>query len=195
MLDSAVVWANIKSDSPAARGAYGIYRASDGLALSVAVIENKFWFALCDALEWGDWRTREDLGSYNGRATNAAEISARLTEALATRPRADWLSLFAAADVPAGPVNTATDVHNDPQVRERRLFVGEAGRLRPPLPERIGAPEVRSAPGRGEHSPRLLEEVGINAGECAALMSAGTVYSADPFPRTEDEIESDEVVA
>ncbi len=61
-------------------------------------------------------------------ATNAeqqarrAEIVTEVQALMKTRPRAEWLKLFAEARVPAGPINRLDEVSVDPLLIERGLF-------------------------------------------------------------------------
>ncbi len=50
------------------------------------------------------------------RVKNYDALYAELTAAFQTRPRADWLRLLEAKDVPSGPINTIDEVFADPQV-------------------------------------------------------------------------------
>jgi crotonobetainyl-CoA:carnitine CoA-transferase CaiB-like acyl-CoA transferase len=139
MLDSAVAWANVKipPEADAAEPAYAVLPAADGRRLSVGVIEDKFWRALCEGLGWDDWARDATLASYEGRRSRAAEVHDRLERTIATRPRAEWLALLEAVDVPVAPVHERDEAADDPQIRERDLL-GD-GRIRAPLPTAVTA--------------------------------------------------------
>jgi CoA:oxalate CoA-transferase len=169
MLDAAVVWANLKrppSDDSGGEPAYGVFAAADGRTLSVGVLEDKFWRALCDVLGWSQWAADPELADHAGRRHRAPEIAARLAAALAERPRDEWLSALAAADVPAAPVNAPAEVVLDPQVVERSLYSGEPPRLRTPLPLEIAGAGGGEPPARNGDAHRLMAELGV-AGEAA----------------------------
>jgi crotonobetainyl-CoA:carnitine CoA-transferase CaiB-like acyl-CoA transferase len=139
MLDSAVAWANVKvpPETDAAEPAYAVLPASDGRRLSIGVIEDKFWRALCEGLGWDEWGRDATLATYEGRRARAAEVHERLAATIATRPRAEWLEVLEAVDVPVAPVHDRDEAPQDPQVRERDLL-GD-GRIRAPLPAAVMA--------------------------------------------------------
>lgn len=137
MLDSAVAWANVKvpPEADADEPAYAVVAAADGLRLSIGVIEDKFWRALCAGLGWADWLDEPALATYQGRRAHAPEVHERLERTIATRPRAHWLAALEAADVPVAPVHERHEVAGDPQVAERELLID--GRIRAPLPDAV----------------------------------------------------------
>jgi crotonobetainyl-CoA:carnitine CoA-transferase CaiB-like acyl-CoA transferase len=161
MIDSAVVWSNLKWEPSSAPGepAYGVFRTGDGRLLSLAVIEDKFWLALCDVLAWADWRDDPAFRTHAARKEQSQRIVERLVDALAERTREQWLEAFARADVPAAPVHDGDEVASDPQVVARRLFVNGPERIRPPLPEALLDAPRRGAPGLGEHHRSIVAEL------------------------------------
>lgn len=158
LLDAAFVWSNIKDGTAAGEPAYAVVRASDGLRLTVGVIEDKFWQALCLALGWNDWLSDAELASYEQRKLRAAEVLTRLREEIARKPRAFWLERFAVADVPAAPVHSRADAAADPQVIGRQLVTD--GMLRAPLPKGFGRVVTGGPPSLDSARAELLAELG-----------------------------------
>jgi crotonobetainyl-CoA:carnitine CoA-transferase CaiB-like acyl-CoA transferase len=133
MFDTALAWSAMKvPPQSGCEPAYTVVRASDGRALSIAAMEDKFWRGLCVALGWDDWRSAGVLETYAARRQRAAEIDGRLRATLATRPAAEWLDLFRRHDVPAAPVLDQHEVAAEPQAVARGLF--DDGRPLTPLP-------------------------------------------------------------
>jgi crotonobetainyl-CoA:carnitine CoA-transferase CaiB-like acyl-CoA transferase len=163
MLDSAVAWSNVKRAPADAGGepAYGVFRASDGRLLSLAVLEDKFWRALCDVLGWADWAADPELAEHAGRRRRAEQIVARLAAAVASRPRDDWIEAFRAADVPAAPVSEGDEVAAHPQVVERALCAPDLSALRAPLPPQLAVTPEGEAPARDQDAARLRAELGL----------------------------------
>lgn len=164
MLDSAVFWSNVKRAQPEdVEPAYAILRAADGRYLTIAVIEDKFWRALCEALGWQDWLEDFGLAAQDGRRTRAGEILTRLARTIAERPRAAWLEEFARADVPAAPVHMGDEARHDPQVIERGLFAASSKPVRPPLPrELLTVAEIpMEPPTLGGARQHILSELGL----------------------------------
>lgn len=147
MLDTALAWTTAKAPPEGgAEPAYGVFRAADGLRLSVAVLEDKFWCGLCRCLGWEDWLEAGDLATHAGRRRRAEEIAARLRRAIAASPRAELLERLRAADVPAAPVHAPDEAGRDPQVRAREAVAA-------------GVAELAPAPRLGQHGDELLADL------------------------------------
>jgi CoA:oxalate CoA-transferase len=163
MLDSAVFWGDIKAPlrDNGSEGAYGVVAAADGRPLSFAVMEDKFWRSLCEALDWADWRDDLAFATYGARRLRAADIRARLSDTIATRPRQEWLERLWAADVPVAPVHDRAQAIEDPQIMARALFADNGiGGQDPvvPLPAALRAPLGR-APELGADGERIIAEL------------------------------------
>lgn len=163
MLDSAVFWGSVKAPlrDGGSEPAYAVVATADGLLLSFAVLEDKFWRALCDALGWEDWRDDPTLATHHARRQRGPEVRARLAAVIATRPRAEWLQLLWDADVPVAPVHERELAPEDPQVAARGLFApGADGSPAPvvPLPPSLRRP-LGPAPILGNDNERVLAEL------------------------------------
>ncbi|HVH36044.1 MAG TPA: CoA transferase, partial [Tahibacter sp.] len=122
-------------------------------------------------------------------ATNAARVAARdaLSTAIAQRlagfPTHDWLQRFAAAGVPAGPVNDLAAVFAHPQIAARDLLVEQEHARWGGIPQivnplrRDAQPRLaeRPPPALGQHSAEVLAELGLDAAQSAALFARGVV--------------------
>jgi crotonobetainyl-CoA:carnitine CoA-transferase CaiB-like acyl-CoA transferase len=169
MLDTAVFWAGVKAPPPrGSEPAYLVAAAADGLSVSIAVIEDKFWRNLCACLGWSDWREDPALATHELRRAHGEEIRTRLRAAIATLPRERWLAALWAADVPAAPVHTRVEVAGDPQVLARGLMPvasngADAGALPPipaaPLPAALRSGGLAAAPRLGQDTENLLAEL------------------------------------
>ena len=113
------------------------------------------------------------------------EIFARTRERLKLKTTAEWLALFRAADVWAGPVYGYADLVEDPQIKHNGTFVEydhpTEGHVKTPgfpikfskTPSRV----ERGAPLTGEHSRDVLREAGYDAAEIERLLASGAVGS------------------
>lgn len=111
------------------------------------------------------------------------EIFARVRERLPAKTTADWLDIFAQADIWAGPVYGYGEVMDDPQVRHNESFVTyehpTEGEVKTPgFPIRFSKTpsEVRiPAPVVGQHSRDVLHDMGLDADEIDRLIAEGVV--------------------
>ncbi|WP_444999268.1 CaiB/BaiF CoA transferase family protein [Halomonas mongoliensis] len=121
-------------------------------------------------------------------ATNAARVGNRevlvplIQAILMTRGRDEWLAELEARGIPAGPINTLTEVFDDPQVlhrgMRRTLRRGELEVPQVASPLRFDGESATSAvapPRLGQDSDAILAEVGLSPDDIARLRKAGVV--------------------
>jgi crotonobetainyl-CoA:carnitine CoA-transferase CaiB-like acyl-CoA transferase len=110
-------------------------------------------------------------------------IFARTAERLKARTTEEWLDLFRANDIWAGPVYGYADVVADPQIAHNGTFVEydhpSEGRVKTPgFPIRFSkTPSTveRGAPQIGEHTREVLIEAGFDGSAIEELIEAGVV--------------------
>lgn len=160
-----------------------VFRTRDGHIISMVVGNPIFerWARLMGEDHWlSDARFADD----QARGDHGELISARMAEWCAQRTTAQAVAELEAARVPAGPVYTPRDALEDEHAQARGLFkpVDYPGLPRPaPLadtPVRLSRTPggIRSRPPTlGEHTDRILAELGFSAEEIAALRKARAV--------------------
>ncbi|MFN3389675.1 MAG: CaiB/BaiF CoA transferase family protein [Allosphingosinicella sp.] len=111
---------------------YQTFATRDGWII-VAVGNDGQFRKLCELLGLGALAGDERFGSNRARVAHRDALSDALSPAFALRSRDDLLATFAAAGVPAGPINNLAEVFADPQVAARGLRI-----------ERGGVPQVAS---------------------------------------------------
>ncbi|MEM7404844.1 MAG: CoA transferase [Pseudomonadota bacterium] len=157
-----------------------LYRSADGWIFLMCNKE-KFWPALCDAIERPGWAEDDRFRTFKDRLAHRDLLTGLLDEALSTRPTAEWLTVFAGS-VPAAPILDVAGALDNPFVHERDRIQtmahpsGEAIRmLRPPIGTDGVAPPDAPGPALGEHTDHYLEEAGINAAERDRLRADGVI--------------------
>jgi crotonobetainyl-CoA:carnitine CoA-transferase CaiB-like acyl-CoA transferase len=156
------------------------FRTADGWVV-VACAKQKFWVALCGALEHPELADDERFADFAGRDRNRDDLLGILDAAFTERPTEDWLEVLGAAGVPCGPVNTVAEALEDEQATARGTVVevehprlGTVREVASPL--RVGDERRPAGPGpaRGEHTDAvMLELCGYSAERQAALRAEG----------------------
>jgi alpha-methylacyl-CoA racemase len=107
---------------------YGVYGCADGMWLTVAAIEPRFWANLCTALgleQWIEHQTDDAVQS---------DVRADLIKVFRTRARDEWIAELGPADTCVAPVLSVPEVLADEQYAARGAFVDaedpEHGRFR-----------------------------------------------------------------
>lgn len=117
------------------------------------------------------------------RHAHRAEIVGVIAQQIKTRPRDEWLALFAQAKIPAGPINRVDEIAADAQLMARGFIyqMPHHGHQIPQVGLGIafdGAPTApRSSPPQlGAHTRSVLGEwAGLAAAQIDALASKGVV--------------------
>jgi len=176
--------------------AYRLYRAADAAWLALAVPDQAAWDRLRGLPGLGDL-TPVVPSLITDRAASRTD-EAIVEAALGRRPAADWVAGLRAAGIPAEPVTEASRAQfaagllDDPVYRQLGQVVsyqwGERGRvdqLRVPL--RLGPePAPRAAPGLpglGEHTTEVLQDLGFDTAQRAALAESGTIRPVELLAR------------
>ena len=161
---------------------YQAIRCADGYITLGAANERLFrkLSAVLGHSEWGDDPAFADNAS---RVKNRERLAARIESITVTQPRAHWLSLLEANDIPCGPINDYAQVFADPQVLAREMVVetdhptlGHLRTLGSPIKMSSTPPDVsRRAPQLGEHTSEVLVEAGFSAEAIVALWAANAI--------------------
>ncbi len=158
---------------------YTTYETQDGKLLSVGSSEPWLWRNLCEALG------RPDLSSWSrgpehltrGPTAEEARVREELQAVFRQRGRDDWLAYLADKNVCVGPVNSLSEVFDDPQVQHRDMLVqyedgeGNSGRQvgmgikLSDTPGRFRYP----APRPGQHTDEILSALGYLEGDLKSL--------------------------
>jgi crotonobetainyl-CoA:carnitine CoA-transferase CaiB-like acyl-CoA transferase len=143
------------------------FTAGDGLPFVVHLSSpEKFWRGLLAVTDREALATDERFRTREMRVRNYDALCAELIAAFQTRPRAEWLALLEAEDVPSGPINTIDEVFADPQVVALGMRTNLPHRTRGTVavvgnPVRLSATPPRvetAAPDLGAHNDAFLRD-------------------------------------
>lgn len=139
--------------------AYRTYRCGDGLELSVGCLEPKFWIRFTQLVG------RPELAA-QGLDTSAdgQQVAAAMEAHLAAHPRAHWLALVAAHDLPIWPVHDVDAAAREPALAPLTEATPTPSGTLPgvgPFFPSVGRTPARPAPALGEHTAAVLAEFGV----------------------------------
>jgi crotonobetainyl-CoA:carnitine CoA-transferase CaiB-like acyl-CoA transferase len=158
------------------------FTCADGLSFAVHLSSPpKFWEGLCRVAGREDLIGDPRFADRDARVEQYDFIQQTLTPIFKTRPRAEWLRLLEAADVPHTPIYTLDQVLQDPQVQHLGMVQtaehpseGTVRMVNYPVHLSETRLENPSAPPTlGEHTDAVLAELGFDAHEAARLRSEG----------------------
>jgi len=146
--------------------------------------EEKHWTPLCKALGCPELVEDPRFNSDERRLVNAETLVSIFDRIFATRPRTDWLDVFAKHDLFASAVNTLSELAHDPQIVENGYLIDfdhpTLGQIKiPGYPghfSKAWAGTTRAAPELGEHTDEVLGGLcGYSEEEIRALREKGIV--------------------
>ncbi len=150
------------------------FRCRDGLWLHISG-SDQHWAALCTTLGMPH---DPALATNAARVAHRAKIMQAMTSAIADRDRAPLAEALRAADIPAGEVNSVSDILSDPHTQDRQMVgqfehptAGIFPALRTPLREVGGQPPaIGTPPLLGADTETVLAgRLGLDAAQIAAL--------------------------
>jgi formyl-CoA transferase len=155
---------------------YQAVECADGY-VTIGASNNRLFVRLCEALGHPEWAAMPEFADNPSRVRNRAALAERIESVTRHHPKSHWLGVFAASDIPCGPINTYADVFADPQIVAREMVVGvqhpTLGAIRAlgsPIKLSATPPMVRRrAPRLGEHTAEVLREAGFDDADIAAL--------------------------
>lgn len=157
---------------------YNLYETSDGCWLAVAVVESKFWNAMCALLDLPDLKDAQ-FSEEREKARVVSLLKARFH----SKTKAEWEAIFSEANLPIMPVKSVAELVQDPQVKARELLpvVDVPGLWKMPV---IGHPAKHSvsstrnparAPAKGEDTEAILRSLGYSPKQIEALAKKGVI--------------------
>ena len=161
---------------------YAAFAASDGW-LTVGVGSESMWQRFCEAIEDPELARRPEFATNPDRVKNREALERRLAERLRTRTVAEWLERLGQVGVSCGQVRSVPEALAAPQVAARGMVAAlphpkipdfRVVNLPVQLSETPGAPSS-PPPLLGEHTERVLGELGHDAATVRALRAAGAV--------------------
>jgi crotonobetainyl-CoA:carnitine CoA-transferase CaiB-like acyl-CoA transferase len=154
------------------------YRARCGRWLRLCMMESdRYWPAFCAALATPDLQSDPRFESHFQRAANREALIALLEEIIGGKDRDEWAPIFDKHELPWDPVQTMTEVAQDPCVltndciTEYEHFSGRKVKS-PASPIQLSETPAgvrQGAPEHGQHNEEILLELGFTWDEIERL--------------------------
>lgn len=145
---------------------YQVFRTQDG-PIVIGAPNDRLWQRFCQALERPDWLDDPRYATNSSRHRHRRELVADIERTLGGRPAAEWLRRLEEWEVPCAPIASVGEIFRHPQVLDRRVAVemphSRLGRVRlvgSPMRFADYTPRYQGPPLLGEHTARILEELG-----------------------------------
>lgn len=105
---------------------FGSLPTQDG-HLVVAVVGEKLWRTFCNAIGLTHLADDSRFASPSLRSENRDEMRAILWPLFKQKSTREWLEILEKAGVPAGSINTMSDICNSEQIKQRHMLVDVGG--------------------------------------------------------------------
>jgi len=163
---------------------YNHYRAKDDKWFILAHLQpDRYWPNVCRALGRPELEKAPRFNSIEARGENAKELIAIMDKIFATKTRAEWFEIFDREGLIHSPVQTLTEVIDDPQalannyvswfdhpVFGRTKMVGFPWDF-----SQTPASIRREAPELGQHTEEILLEMGYSWDDITQLKHEGVI--------------------
>ncbi|WP_226575391.1 CaiB/BaiF CoA transferase family protein [Acuticoccus sediminis] len=165
---------------------YQAFPTADGW-INIGAANQSNWERLTKALGAPELAGDPRFANGHARMDNRETLVATLEPLFRKRTTEEWLAAMEAAGVPAGPVLSIMEMHEDPHVLAREMVVPLTHPTAGPT-KAIGLPikfsdtpgkVARPSPRLGEHTREVLAEAGYDADTVERIIASGAGIVAD----------------
>jgi crotonobetainyl-CoA:carnitine CoA-transferase CaiB-like acyl-CoA transferase len=161
---------------------YGPFRAGDGNTVMLGLQNEREWKLFCDQVLQQPALAADPRFDANARRSeHRAALKALIEQAFASLTAAQVVERLDAAGIANARMNDMAQLWAHPQLQARDAWravdtpAGPVPALRPPGRSNRYAPRMDAVPAVGQHTEVILQELGLAAGDIAALRAAGAI--------------------
>ena len=170
--------------SEAGNAIYNHYKCGDGKWIVLAHLQpDRYWPSVCKAMGLEELENDPKFNTVEARHANAKELVAIFDKKFATKTRAEWMQIFKKENVIHTPVQSSTEVFEDPQPLANDYIISVEhpvwGKIKmlgfPWTFHETPASVRREAPVLGQHTEEILLELGYTWDDITKLKSEEVV--------------------
>ena len=161
---------------------YGRFKCAGGAYVMLGIQNEREWVKFCDGVMGMPHLAKDPHYNNNTKRTERrAELVALIEKVFGTMSAEEVVAKLDAADIANARINTPQEVWEHPQLKARNRWreVGSPAGPLPVLLPPVTMPEFEARldpiPAVGEHTERILGDIGYSAGEIAALRAGAAV--------------------
>jgi len=184
---SAIAGATGKSPGPLGSAhpltaPYQAFKTKDNW-ITIGASNQNNWMNLLNAIERVDLQEDDRFKDNNSRMKNLEALAPILQEELLKKTSNEWIKIFDEKGLPCGPINSITEMHNDPHTLDRKMVI-EVDNKKAGKSKAIGMPIKFSdsnanteigAPNFGQHTDEILVQFGYSADQIKDYKDKGIV--------------------
>ena len=161
---------------------YGPFATADGTPVLLGIQNEREWERFCrDVIGRPELAHDPRFASNTDRVRHRDELEPIVNDALSTHSAADTIDRLEHAGIACARMNSVEQFLEHPQLRERERWkqidspAGALDVLLPPVRMNDVEPQMGAVPALGEHTTRVLGELGISAETVAGWRARGIV--------------------
>jgi itaconate CoA-transferase len=161
---------------------YGKFRTGDGESVMLGIQNEREWAAFCDQVLGQPELAKDSRYDNNTKRTAArSEVVAMIEKSFSTLTAEQAIEKLEVAGIANARMNTPEEVWNHPQLKARnrwREVDSPVGAIPAPLPPATFAgveARMDPIPAIGEHTERILAEIGYSTEEIALLRASAAI--------------------
>ena len=184
---SAIAGATGKSPGPLGSAhpltaPYQAFKTKDNW-ITIGASNQNNWMNLLNAIERVDLQEDDRFKDNNSRMKNLEALAPILQEELLKKTSNEWIKIFDEKGLPSGPINSITEMYNDPHTLDRKMVI-EVDNKKAGKSKAIGMPIKFSetnanteigAPNFGQHTDEILIQFGYSAEQIKDYKDKGIV--------------------
>ena len=184
---SAIAGATGKSPGPLGSAhpltaPYQAFKTKDNW-ITIGASNQNNWMNLLNAIQRIDLQEDDRFKDNNSRMKNLEALAPILQEELLKKTSNEWIKIFDEKGLPCGPINSITEMHNDPHTLDRKMVI-EVDNKKAGKSKAIGMPIKFSdtnanteigAPNFGQHTDEILIQFGYSAEQIKDYKDKGIV--------------------